>query len=254
MKVRILGCGTSTGVPRIGNDWGRCDPDEPKNRRRRVSILVSDGDTSILVDTTPDLRDQLIDAGVGVVDAVIWTHEHADHAHGIDDVRQLFHNGRRPVPGYAGERTLHSLMRRFDYVFEGKWGYPATVAGQLLAEETSIAGVAIRAVEQPHGAITSTGLLFTCGGKTIGYSTDFNELTDEMAALFSGIDVWIVDALRHHPHPTHNHLDRTLEYVDRLRPRRAVLTHMDNSMDYRSLLRELPPHVEPGFDGMEIEL
>jgi phosphoribosyl 1,2-cyclic phosphate phosphodiesterase len=124
MKVRILGCGTSTGVPRIGNDWGRCDPAEPKNRRRRVSILVSDGDTSILVDTTPDLRDQLIDAGVGIVDAVIWTHEHADHAHGIDDVRQLFHNAGRAVPGYAGERTLRSLTSRFDYVFKGKWGYP----------------------------------------------------------------------------------------------------------------------------------
>jgi phosphoribosyl 1,2-cyclic phosphate phosphodiesterase len=254
MKVRILGCGTSTGVPRIGNDWGRCDPAEPKNRRRRVSILVSDGDTSILVDTTPDLRDQLIDAGVGIVDAVIWTHEHADHAHGIDDVRQLFHNAGRAVPGYAGERTLRSLTSRFDYVFKGKWGYPATVAGQLLLEETQISGVTISAVEQPHGSITSTGLLFTCGGKTIGYSTDFNDLTDEMAALFSGIDLWIVDALRHHPHPTHNHLDRTLGYVERLQPRRAVLTHMDNSMDYRSLLRELPPHVEPGFDGMEIEL
>jgi phosphoribosyl 1,2-cyclic phosphate phosphodiesterase len=254
MKVRILGCGTSTGVPRIGNDWGRCDPAEPRNRRRRVSILVSDGDTQILVDTTPDLRDQLNDAGVGAVDAIIWTHEHADHAHGIDDVRQLFHNGGRPVPGFAGDRTLRSLTGRFDYVFTGKHGYPATVAGQLLGRETRIATIAVTAVEQPHGTITSTGLLFSANGRTIGYSTDFNELTEEMAALFAGIDVWIVDALRRHPHPSHSHLDRTLAYIDRLRPRRALLTHMDNSMDYRSLLGELPPHVEPAYDGMEIEL
>jgi phosphoribosyl 1,2-cyclic phosphate phosphodiesterase len=254
MKVRILGCGTSTGVPRIGNDWGRCDPLEPRNRRRRVSILVSHGATRILVDTTPDLRDQLLDAGAGTVDAVIWTHEHADHAHGIDDLRQLFHNAGQPVVGYAGERTLRSLTSRFDYVFEGKWGYPATVAAQLLDGAIEIGGIQLRPIEQPHGAITSTGLLFTQSGKTIGYSTDYNELTDDMAEAFAGVDVWIVDALRHRPHPTHNHLDRTLEYVERLRPRRAILTHMDNSMDYRSLLSQLPPHVEPGFDGMEIEL
>ncbi|HZG45121.1 MAG TPA: MBL fold metallo-hydrolase [Allosphingosinicella sp.] len=254
MKVCILGCGTSTGVPRIGNDWGRCDPDEPKNRRRRVSILVSAANRRILVDTTPDLRDQLNDADVATVDAIIWTHEHADHAHGIDDVRQLFHNKGEAVPGYAAARTLRSLTSRFDYVFEGKWGYPATVSAQTLLEDTEIAGIRVQAVEQPHGSITSTGLLFTHNGRSIGYSTDFNDLTGDMATLFQGADLWIVDALRHHPHPTHNHLERTLFYIERLRPRRALLTHMDNSMDYRSLLRELPPHVEPAYDGMEIEL
>ena len=254
MKVRILGCGTSTGVPRIGNDWGSIDPDEPRNRRRRVSILVSEGDTRILVDTTPDMRDQLLDAGAGRVSAVIWTHEHADHAHGIDDLRQLFHNGGAAVPGYAGDRTLRSLQKRFDYVFEGKWGYPATVDGAVLAGDLDIGPIAVRHVEQPHGNITSTGLLFTSSGKSLGYSTDFNDITDEMETLFSGCDVWIVDALRHRPHPTHNHLGRTLDYIARIQPRRAILTHMDNSMDYRALLRELPPHVEPGFDGMEIEL
>jgi phosphoribosyl 1,2-cyclic phosphate phosphodiesterase len=254
VKIRILGCGTSTGVPRIGNDWGSCDPAEPKNRRRRVSILVGAGGRRILVDTTPDLRDQLIDAGIGTIDAVIWTHEHADHAHGIDDLRQLFHNAGAPIPGFATERTLRSLTGRFDYVFQGKWGYPASVSAQPLGQETQIAGIIIRAVEQPHGAITSTGLLFVHGGKSIGYSTDFNELNDGMITLFEGVDLWIVDALRHRPHPSHSHVERTLSYIERLRPRRAVLTHMDNSMDYRSLLRELPPHVEPGFDGMEIEL
>lgn len=254
MKVRILGCGTSTGVPRIGNDWGSCDPTEPKNRRRRVSILVTAGDTRILVDTTPDMREQLIDAGVPDVDAVIWTHEHADHAHGIDDLRQVFHNRGSAVAGYAGERTLRSLTRRFDYVFEGKWGYPATAEPALLPDRLELGPVTIRATEQPHGGITSTGLRFEQNGKSVGYSTDFNDLTEEMENLFQGVDVWIVDALRARPHPTHNHLERTLSYIDRLKPGRAILTHMDNSMDYRSLLRELPSHVEPGYDGMEIEL
>jgi phosphoribosyl 1,2-cyclic phosphate phosphodiesterase len=254
MRVRILGCGTSTGVPRIGNDWGGCDPEEPRNRRRRVSILVTAGDTRVLVDTTPDMRDQLLDANVATVDAVIWTHEHADHVHGIDDLRQLFHNRGGPIAGYAGERTLRSLTSRFDYVFEGKWGYPATASAELLPGDTNIGPLRIRSVEQPHGSITSTGLLFAHNGKSVGYSTDFNDITEEMTSLFKGADVWIVDALRARPHPSHCHLDRTLGYIDRLKPKRAILTHMDNSMDYRSLLRQLPPHIEPGYDGMEIEL
>ena len=254
MKVRILGCGTSSGVPRIGNDWGACDPDEPRNRRRRVSILVTAGDTRILVDTTPDMREQLLDAGVPHVDAVIWTHEHADHAHGIDDLRQVFHNRGSPVAGFASERTLRSLAKRFDYVFEGKWGYPASAEPNLLTDGLELGLVTIRSVEQPHGGITSTGLRFEQNGRSVGYSTDFNEMTDEMASLFEGVDVWIVDALRARPHPTHSHLERTLSYIEQLRPKRAILTHMDNSMDYRSLLSERPPHVEPGFDGMEIEL
>lgn len=253
MKLRLLGCGTSTGVPRIGNDWGVCDPAEPKNRRRRVSLLVSAGDTRILVDTTPDLREQLLDADVGSVDAVIWTHEHADHVHGIDDLRQLFHNGNGPVVGYAGERTLATLRHRFGYVFTGRWGYPATVDARKLPARAKIGAIAVASVEQPHGPITSTGLCFELGGRKIGYSTDFNDLTEDMVNLYQGLDVWVVDALRTAPHPSHNHLKRTLHYIERLRPKRAILTHMDNSMDYRSLLRTLPPHIEPGFDGMEIE-
>ena len=254
MKVRILGCGTSAGVPRIGNDWGSVDPDEPRNRRSRVSILVSADDTNILVDTTPDMRAQLLEADVGDIDAVIWTHEHADHCHGIDDLRQIFHNRGSPVAGYAGERTLRSLRKRFDYVFEGKWGYPASAEPNLLTDRIEVGPIAVCAVEQPHGTITSTGLRFERDGRRVGYSTDFNDLTDDMVTLFEGLDLWIVDALRARPHPTHSHLERTLSYIERLRPTRAILTHMDNSMDYRSLLRELPPHVEPGFDGMEIAL
>lgn len=254
MKVRILGCGTSTGVPRIGNDWGTIDPAEPRNRRRRVSVLVSAADTRILVDTGPDMREQLLDAGVATLDAVIWTHEHADHVHGIDDLRQLFHNARAPLAGYAAERTLRSLRSRFDYVFDGRGGYPATVVPHLLGAGMDLGPIAVETTEQPHGAITATSLLFTSEGKTIGYATDFNALTDEATRLFAGVDVWILDALRHTPHPSHNHLAQALQYVERVQPKRALLTHMDFSMDYRSLLGQLPPHVEPAYDGMEIEL
>jgi len=254
MKLRILGCGTSSGVPRVGNDWGECDRDEPRNRRRRPSILVGYGETRILVDTSPDLREQLLDAGVSDIEAVIWTHDHADHCHGIDDLRQLYHARGRPVAGYARAETLELLHKRFGYAFEGKGGYPAVVDANLLPTHINLGGISMRAVDQPHGPITTAGLRFEAGGVSIGYSTDFNALTDDMAALFEGLDLWVVDALRRRPHPTHPHLADTLEWIRALRPGRAVLTHMDNSMDYRTLCDELPEGVEPAYDGMEIEL
>jgi phosphoribosyl 1,2-cyclic phosphate phosphodiesterase len=254
MKLRLLGCGTSSGVPRVGNDWGLCDRDEPRNRRRRPSILVSYGETRILVDTSPDLREQLLDADISDIEAVIWTHDHADHCHGIDDLRQLYHARGRPVAGYARQATLDLLDRRFGYAFEGFGGYPAVVSANLLPNHVNLGGISVRAVDQPHGPITSAGLRFDAGGIAIGYSTDFNALTDDMAALFEGLDLWVVDALRRRPHPTHPHLADTLEWIRMLRPKRAVLTHMDNSMDYGTLLAEVPEGIEPGYDGMEIEL
>jgi phosphoribosyl 1,2-cyclic phosphate phosphodiesterase len=254
MRLRLLGCGTSSGVPRVGNDWGECDRAEPRNRRRRASILVEHGAARILVDTSPDLREQLLDANVSDVEAVIWTHDHADHCHGIDDLRQLFHARGRPVAGYARAATLELLNRRFGYAFEGKGGYPALATGHLLPNHVNLGGLSVRAVDQPHGPITSAGLRFDAGGAAIGYSTDFDSLTDDMAMLFEGLDLWVVDALRRRPHPTHPHLAQTLEWVRRLAPRRAILTHMDNSMDYRTLCGELPDGVEPGYDGFEVEL
>lgn len=254
MKARILGCGTSSGVPRVGGDWGQCDPNESRNRRRRASILVSHGETRLLVDTSPDLREQLLDAEVRDVEAVLWTHDHADHCHGIDDLRQLYHARGRPVAGYAREATLELLKRRFAYAFEGKGGYPAVVAGHLLPTHVNLGGISVRVVDQPHGEITSAGLRFEAGGVSIGYSTDFNDLTDDMAALFEGLDLWIVDALRRRPHPTHPHLAETLDWIRQLGARRAILTHMDNSMDYAALLAELPAGVEPGYDGIEVQL
>lgn len=254
MKLRLLGCGTSFGVPRIGNHWGACDPGEPRNRRRRASILVEHEETRILVDTSPDLREQLLEAGVERLDAVIWTHDHADHCHGIDDLRAVFHARGGPVPGLARADTLATLRARFGYAFEGKGGYPAVVDGTVLPDEWALGPIRVRVVDQPHGAITSAGLRFEADGNSIGYSTDCNELTDDMSKMFEGVEVWVVDALRRRPHPTHPHLDQTLRWVDAVRPGRAILTHMDNSMDYRGLVAELPPGVEPGYDGLEVAL
>ena len=252
MKVRILGCGTSSGVPRVGNDWGDCDPREPRNRRRRVSILVEHENSRILVDTGPDLREQLLDAGTNQVDAVIWTHDHADHCHGIDDLRQVYHARGQPVAGYARRETLDTLLLRFAYAFEGKGEYPPVVEANLLPDELRIGGIRIRIVDQPHGSITSAGILFEADGKSIVYSTDVNGLTGSMIDLFRAADVWIVDALRRRPHPSHAHLAQALEWTQIISPGRTILTHMDQSMDYAALLAELPDGIEPGFDGMEI--
>lgn len=254
MKLRILGCGTSSGVPRVGDDWGDCDRGEPKNRRRRASILVGYGQTRLLVDTSPDLREQLLDARVSDVEAVLWTHDHADHCHGIDDLRQLYHARGRPVAGFARAEAKALLERRFAYAFEGKGGYPAVCELSLMPNHINLGGISVRAVDQPHGEITSAGLRFDAGGVAIGYSTDFNMMTDDMSALFQGLDLWVVDALRRRPHPTHPHLADTLQWIRALAPARAILTHMDSSMDYRTLRGELPAGVEPGYDGLEVEL
>ncbi len=256
MKLRILGCGTSSGVPRIGNDWGNCDPADARNRRSRASILVSTETTRILIDTGPDMREQLLAADIADVDAVIWTHDHADHCHGIDDLRQLYHARGRPVRALARPETLASLEERFAYAFNGRDGYPPTVAGEELPDRIEIGDIAVTVVDQPHGSITSAGLVFeTLAGRySAGYSTDFNEMTADMRALYQGLDLWVVDALRLKPHPTHPHLEQTLGWIAALKPRRAVLTHMDQSMDYATLARQLPPGVEPGHDGMEIRI
>ena len=254
MKLTVLGCGTSSGVPRIGGDWGDCDPADPRNRRMRASVLVQSKTTTILVDTGPDMREQLLKAGVSDLDAVLWTHEHADHTHGIDDLRQIYHLNREPVPGYASARCLESIERRFRYVFHGRGGYPPTASMSLLPDRLTIGDIHIRAVDMPHGNITSAGFRFEHGGASIGYSTDFHVFTPNMEDVFVGLDLWVVDALRRAPHPTHANLATTLEAIARLQPKRAILTHMDQSMDYTSLAAELPAGVEPGYDGQEIEL
>lgn len=251
MKVRILGSGTSSGVPRIGNDWGACDPAEPRNRRTRASLLVEHDGTRILIDTGPDMREQLLAADVGVVDAVIWTHAHADHVFGIDDLRQIYHARGTPVPGYARPATAALLRRQFAYVFDGAGGYPPTVELSDLSDTLTVGTISISVVDQPHGSITSAGLRFDAGGVRVGYATDVSGMTDDMRACYADLDIWIVDALRRRPHPSHADLPTVLGWIEELGPAETALIHMDQSMDYRTLSDTLPRGVEPGFDGWE---
>lgn len=254
MKVRILGSGTSSGVPRIGNDWGSCDRTNPRNRRTRASIMVWTETTRILIDTSPDMREQLLAADVVDLDAVIWTHDHADHCHGVDDLRQVMHFKGGPVRGLARSFALEQLQLRFAYAFFGRTGYRPTVAAELLPDIIRIGDIQVSVADQPHGGITSAGLRFEHNGKSIGYATDFHEMTNGMRALYADLDLWIVDALREAPHPTHPHLAATLGWIEEQAPKRAVLSHMDQSMDYATLTARLPAEIEPGYDGWEAEL
>lgn len=250
LRFTILGCGTSSGVPRIGNDWGACDPLNPKNRRTRVSLLVQSETTTILVDTSPDMRAQLLAADVVYLDAVLWTHDHADHCHGIDDLRQIFHHRGSPVPGYARRETMAHLAARFGYAFDGREGYPPVIEANDLPDRLTIGDIDVQCVDMPHGSIFSTGFRFENDGKSVGYATDFHEITAQMDILFTGVDAWVVDALRERPHPTHPHLAMTLEAIERARPGRSYLTHMDQSMDYDALCSALPPYIRPAYDGL----
>lgn len=252
MRIRILGSGTSSGVPRIGGDWGACDPQDPRNRRTRVSALIETDSTRILIDTSPDMREQLLRAEVAAVDAVIWTHDHADHCHGIDDLRQLFHNRGTPVAGYARPETLAVLRERFGYVFQGRNGYRATVDARDLPDTLTIGDIAVTVTDQPHGAIHSAGLRFDHGGRSIVYATDFNIVTDAMLALYQGCDILVVDALREAPHPTHPNLSEALALIAACGSPRSALIHMDHSMDYATTAARLPVGVVAGHDGLEL--
>ena len=255
MKLVVLGSGTSTGVPRIGNDWGDCDPEEPRNRRTRVAIVVEGADGGrVLVDTPTDLRHQLLATGIARIDGVVWTHDHADHTHGIDDLRPLRMGRGAPIPGYAADETVRRLRQRFGYVFAGQFGYPTICNLDNLDRVRMVAGIGVTHCQMPHGPAQTTAFRFDQGGKSIGYATDFSAITGEMVALFDRVDVLVVDALRRQPHPTHAHLAMSLELIEACRAERAVLTHLDKSMDYRTLCDETPAHVEPGYDGMEIAL
>jgi len=256
MRVTMLGSGPSWGVPRIGGDWGACDASNPRNRRRRVSILVEEGDATLLVDTSPDLREQLLDAGVKRVDAVLFTHSHADHTHGIDDLRSINRMMGKPMPIYADRVTMDELKARFRYIFAPvdptakSAFYKPALEPREFDGPFEAAGVAVVPVAQDHGFSTSWGFRF---GR-FAYSTDAFGLDETAFAALAGIDVWIVDCIRRSPHPTHSHLERSLDWIRRVRPRRAIFTHMDQTLDYETLRRELPDGVEPGYDGLVIEL
>ncbi|MEX1059821.1 MAG: MBL fold metallo-hydrolase [Methyloceanibacter sp.] len=258
LKLTILGCGTSGGVPRVGNHWGACDPENPKNRRRRCSLLVEragpEGETAVLVDTSPDLRQQLLDCGTAWLDGVLYTHDHADHSHGIDDLRMVSFNGHRRVDVYYDEATGKLLHSRFAYCFESRPGseYPAILKGHEIraGEKVRVAGAggAIEALpfRQLHGQGETLGFRF--GG--IAYSPDVSDLPEESLKALEGLDVWILDALRYTPHPSHLSVEQALAWIARVKPKRAVLTHMHLDLDYAALKRELPEGVEPAYDGM----
>ena len=254
MKLRILGCGTSAGVPRIGNDWGACDPAEPRNRRTRASILIESVGQRLLVDCGPDMREQLLSAEIGSVDGVIVTHEHADHCHGIDDLRRLSQILDGPVPLYARADVLEKLARRFGYIFKGTSFYAAVADPIELGDELAFGDALLRFVDQPHGGITSLGLRIDEGGRSAVYTIDFHDLTEEMRNLYAATDVWISDCLGRYPHPTHTHLDAVVGWAREMRVGKLYLSHMNNSMDYLTLVDELPDWAAPAYDGLEIEL
>ncbi len=252
MEFTILGCGSSGGVPRADGDWGACDPAEPRNRRRRCSLLVRHGETTVLVDTSPDFREQCIDAKVKRIDAVLFTHDHADQAHGIDDVRAFFLRQRARIPAHMDAATFSSLGNRFSYIFEPHGGYPAILEPHVIPDHGTpwrVGPIPVTTFDQDHGEIRSVGYRFG----DVAYSPDVQDLDDAAFAALDGLDVWIVDALRWTPHPTHAHVARTLEWIERVRPRRAILTNMHIDIDYNDIRGKLPANVEPAFDGMRFE-
>jgi len=262
LRFTILGCGSSGGVPRIGSGWGKCDPTNPKNRRRRCALLVErrgpNGTTCILVDTPPDLREQLLSVRAEALDAVLFTHDHADHTHGIDDLRMVAYAMRRRVPCYFDAATHASLIGRFAYCFVQPAGssYPPILVPELLTPGTPVridgAGGAIEVmpIRQFHGDIETLAFRF---GR-VAYSPDVSALPLDSIPLLEDLDLWIVDALRATAHPSHFSVKEALEHVARLRTKRAVLTHMTAELDYEALKRQLPAHVEPAYDNMVIEI
>ena len=258
LRFTILGCGSSGGVPRLGGNWGACDPTEPRNRRRRCSLLVertSGTDiTRVLIDTSPDLREQLLDAGIGALDGVVYTHAHADHVHGIDDLRQIVLLMRRRLSVWADGPTQNALISRFGYAFTQPEGspYPSILDLRAIDGAFTVDGAAGPITLHPfsvdHGAMDALG--FRVG--PLAYLPDVLTIPDTAWPHLQGLECWIVDALRHAPHPTHAHLSLTLDWIARARPVQAVITNMHVDMDYATLSRDLPPGVIPAHDGMQI--
>ena len=261
LEVVILGCGSSGGVPRGDGDWGACDPAEPRNRRSRCAMLArrtgEGGQTNVLIDTSPDLRTQALAAGLTSVDAVLYTHDHADQTHGIDDLRVFAMRARRRIPAWMDRATREALHARFRYIFESVEGYPAILEARDVpphGEVWSVDGpggvIPVVTFDQAHGPIRSVG--YRLG--PVAYSSDVSELDEAALEAVRGCSLWIVDALRFTPHPTHAHLDRTLDWIAASGVPRAVLTNLHLDMDYRQLAAIVPDHVEVAFDGWRTEL
>lgn len=258
LSFTILGCGSSGGVPRLGGHWGACDPANPKNNRRRCSLLITredkGGTTRVLIDTSPDMRAQLLDANVGELDGVVFTHAHADHVHGIDDLRQIVYNMRTRLPVWADGPTQESLLSRFGYTFVQPEGsaYPPILDMHAIDGEIHIEGaggtIALTPFEVAHGRIDALGFRI----HNLAYLPDVSDIPPAAWEALEGLDCFILDALRREPHPTHTHLARSLEWIERSRARRAVLTNMHIDLDYEAVDRETPDHVTPAHDGLVI--
>lgn len=258
MRITILGCGSSGGVPRLGGHWGACDPNEPKNRRQRCSILVErvteDGTTTVLIDTSPDMRNQLLEAGIGRLDAVIYTHAHADHVHGLDDLRMIVINMRARLPVWADAPTKEALLQRFGYAFirpEGSM-YPPILDLHDISGDVTIDGAGGALTFAPflvgHGGMDALGFRMN----NVAYLPDVIDIPDDKWTYLEGLECWIVDALRRDPHPTHSHLENTLQWIEEMAPKTAVLTNMHNDLDYQTLAAETPDHIQPAYDGMQL--
>lgn len=255
MRITILGCGAAGGVPAIGSGWGRCDPANPKNRRRRPSILIEEAGKTVLVDTSPDMREQLLSTNISHLDAVLFTHSHADHVHGIDDLREVNRAMKAPIPVYGTEITLSEINHRFDYVFTPldlakdsiykPWLIPHSIVGRFEA-----AGIEVIAFDQDHGFSRTTGYRFG----NFAYSTDVMDIPESSMAQLEGLDLWIVGCLLDIPHVTHAHVGKALEWRERLKPEHLVITHMSGRLDYETLRRDLPDGVEPAYDGMVLSI
>lgn len=264
LEFTILGCGSSGGVPRADGNWGACDPHEPKNRRTRCSLMVRlPGDqppetqTSLLIDTSPDLVWQTSGAGLKRLDGVLLTHDHADQVHGIDDIRAFAIRQRALVPVWMDTATEVSLLSRFGYIFQGSGGYPAIAMARRLAPhgdawriEGPSGAIPITTFDQQHGSIRSVGYRFG----DVAYSSDVDGLSDEAFAALKNLDVWIVDALRDTPHPSHSHVAQSLAWIERVKPRRAILTNLHVDLDYAALKARLPAGVEPAHDGLRFSV
>lgn len=252
MRVTILGCGGAGGVPMVSSGWGKCDPANPRNRRRRPSILVEHEDTAILVDTSPDLREQFLDAGVRRLDAVLYTHGHADHLHGIDDLREVNRAMQAPLELWADAEVLDIVGRRFSYVFEplnGSYYYKPVLTPHRVSGPFRVGAVPVTPFRQEHGYCETLGFRFG----PVAYSTDVVELPEESFAALAGVRVWIVGTLTDRPHETHADVDKAVAWMERVGCERGILTHMSPSLDYESLRRRLPSHIEPAYDGMVVE-
>ncbi|WP_371168176.1 MBL fold metallo-hydrolase [Aliiroseovarius sp. 2305UL8-7] len=261
IEFTILGCGSSGGVPRLGGNWGDCDPDNPKNNRTRCSALVTrtgddGGVTRVLIDTSPDMRQQLLRAGIGTLDAVVYTHGHADHMHGIDDLRQVVFNNNERLPVWADGPTQEILLSNFSYAFVQPEGssYPPILNLHTIDGDVVIGGaggdICLTPFKVPHGRIDALGFRIC----DLAYLPDVNEIPDHVLPVLEGLDIFVLDALRRMPHPTHFHLDQALEWIDRVHAKRGILTNMHIDLDYETLRDETADHIMPAYDGLTLNI